>query len=128
MSDCKINAEIGNKECKMSECKTLTKGKKIGYIKINCDKGQVSYSVRENDGSIIFFNLRYHSENIKPHNIIFYNVIPNYMTKYSKVIREYNEDLVQKYFDKNIDEFIVKISNYGRKASDIKDIVRTKSP
>lgn len=110
MSDCKMmNSKNDNGLIKQS--------KKFGYIKINCDKGQVSYSIREIDGTIVFFNLRYHSENIKPHNIIFYNVIGNYMTKYSKAIREYNEDLVQKYFDKNIDEFIVKISNYGRKSS-----------
>lgn len=113
MSDCKMmNSKNDNGLIKQS--------KKFGYIKINCDKGQVSYSVRENErnspGTIVFFNLRHHPENIKPHNIIFYNVIGNYMTKYSKAIREYNEDLVQNYFDKNIDEFIVKISNYGRKS------------
>lgn len=88
-------------------------GLKIGYIKINCKLGQLSYSIKECDNGLLFYNLRYHPENIKTHKIIFYNVVPNYMTMYNKQIRDYNESLIKEYFDKNIDEFKTKLSNYG---------------
>lgn len=105
MSNCKIIEEIRNN------------GKKIGYIKINCEKGQLSYSIKEFEGGVLFYNLRFHPENIKSHRIIFYNVSSNYMTIYAKVIRENNENLVKQYFDKKINDFKVKISNYGSKRS-----------
>lgn len=88
-------------------------GKKIGYIKINTEIGQLSYSIKEYDGGLLFYNLRYHPENIKSHKIIFYNVVPRYMTMYANVIHEHNTNLIEEYFDKKINEFNVKISNYG---------------
>lgn len=88
-------------------------GLKIGYIKINCELGQLSYSIKECKGGVLFYNLRHHPENIKTHKIIFYNVVPNYMTIYGKQIREYTECLIKQYFDKNIEQFKVKLSNYG---------------
>jgi hypothetical protein len=101
----------------LTNCKTIDelkiRGKKIGYIKINTEIGQLSYSIKEYDGGLLFYNLRYHPENIKRHQIIFYNVVPKFMTMYANVIREHNENLIEEYFDKKIDEFNIKISNYG---------------
>lgn len=88
-------------------------GKKIGYIKINSEKGQLSYSIKEFDRGVMFYNLRYHPENIKPYRIIFHNVVHNYMNIYANVIREYNENLIEKYFNKKINDFHHKINNYG---------------
>lgn len=100
-----------------SNCKTIEElkntGKKIGYIKINSEIGQLSYSIKECDGGVLFYNLRYHPENIKSHKIIFHNIIPNYMALYGKLIHEYNETLIEKYFGKKINDFKTKISNYG---------------
>lgn len=101
----------------LSNCKQFNElknnGKKIGYIKINSEDGQLSYSIKECEGGILFYNLRYHPENKKTHKIIFYNVVPNYMTIYAKIIREHNENLIEEYFNKKINEFNIKISNYG---------------
>lgn len=101
----------------LSNCKTIEElkiiGRKIGYIKINTEIGQLSYSIKEYNGGVLFYNLRYHPENKKSHKIIFYNVVPSYMTLYAKIIREHNENLIREYFDKKIEDFNIKISNYG---------------
>ena len=101
----------------LSNCKSIDElkisGIKIGYIKINTEIGQLSYSIKLCDGGLWFYNLRYHPENKKSHKIIFYNVVPKYITLYGKIIREHNECLIREYFDKKIDDFNVKISNYG---------------
>lgn len=88
-------------------------GFKIGYIKINCELGQLSYSIKYCDGGILFYNLRYHPENIKSHRIIYYNVVPSYMSEIGNLIREHNIGLIEEYWGKKITEFKTKISNYG---------------
>lgn len=89
------------------------KGTKIGYIKINSRFGQLSYSVKEYIGGLWFYNLRYHPENIKNKSIIFYNVVPEFMTTYGNVIEEYNFGLIEKYWKSNGEDFKVHIRSYG---------------
>lgn len=76
---------------------------KIGYIKINSVNGQVTFSVFENAGGLIFKKPNIHKDRIKPSNIIHLNVDNELFLEYSPQIKQHIDMLIRMFLDLSTD-------------------------
>ena len=106
---------------------TSSRRKKIGYIKINSVNGQVTFSVFENAGGLIFKKPNIHLDRIKPSNIIHLNVDNELFIEYSPQIKQHIDMLIRMYLDLSITDFTLamhKLKESVKKKSQLKHSFR----
>lgn len=89
---------------------------KIGYIKINSVNGQVTFSVFEVAGGLIFKKPNIHLDRTKPSNIIHLNVDNELFIEYSPQIKQHIDMLIRMYLDFELSS---QVSN-GRSPEEVK--------
>lgn len=78
---------------------------KIGYIKINSIKGQVTFTVFEIFGGVLYNKPNLHRENIKKNNIIHLNVKTDMFVDHASQIKQHIRMLIKVFLDLELDDF-----------------------
>lgn len=85
---------------------------KIGYIKINSTKGQVTFSVFEIFGGILYNKPNVHKENIKKNNIVHLNVKTDLFMNHATAIKQQIRTLIRVFLKSDIEDFKLILHNY----------------
>lgn len=85
---------------------------KIGYIKINSINGQVTFSVYETCGGILYNKPHIHKENIKKNNIVHLNVKSDLFMNHGSKIKQHIHLLCRMVLDLNYDDFKIILHNF----------------
>lgn len=78
---------------------------KIGYIKINSIKGQVTFTVFEIFGGVLYNTPNLHRENIKNNNIVHLNVKTDIFMDHASQIKQHIRMLIRVFLGLNYDDF-----------------------
>lgn len=79
--------------------------KKIGYIKINSCKGQITFVAFDKSGAVIYNRPNIHKDNIKKNNVIHLNVYTELFIEHAKQIKQHIEMLIRMYLDLDVKDF-----------------------
>lgn len=78
---------------------------KIGYIKINSTQGQLTFTVFEIFGGVLYNRPNIHKGNVKKNNIIHLNVKTDLFIDYASQIKQHIKMLIKMFLDLDIDDF-----------------------
>lgn len=78
---------------------------KIGYIKINSTKGQITFVASDIGGGILYNRPNVHRGNVKQKNVIHMNVKPDLFIDYATQIKRHIQMLTKVFFDLDINDF-----------------------
>ena len=94
------------KESILDERNTKTLNRtKIGYIKINSTRGQITFVANDIGGGILYNRPNVHRGNVKQKNVIHMNVKPDLFIDYATQIKQHMRMLIKMFLDLDIDDF-----------------------
>lgn len=94
------------KESNLDERNTKTFSRsKIGYIKINSTRGQITFVASDIGGGILYNRPNVHRGNVKQKNVIHMNVKPDLFIDYATQIKQHMRMLIKMFLDLDIDDF-----------------------
>ena len=79
--------------------------RKIGYIKINSTEGQLTFTVFEKTGAIIYNRPNVHRDNAKQKNVIHLNVKPDLFIDHALQIKQHMQMLIKVFFNLDVEDF-----------------------
>ena len=78
---------------------------KIGYIKINSTQGQLTFTVFEIFGDVLYNRPNIHKGNVKKNNVIHLNVKTDLFIEHAVQIKQHMRMLIKVFLDLDIDVF-----------------------
>lgn len=78
---------------------------KIGYIKINSTQGQLTFTVFEIFGGVLYNKPNVHKANVKKNNIIHLNVKTDIFMDHAVQIKQHMRMLIRVFLGLDIDDF-----------------------
>lgn len=78
---------------------------KIGYIKINSTQGQLTFTVFEIFGGVLYNKPNVHKGNVKKNNIIHLNVKTDIFIDHAVQIKQHMRMLIRVFLGLDIDDF-----------------------
>mgnify|MGYP003294301301 CR=1 FL=1 len=78
---------------------------KIGYIKINSTQGQLTFTVFEIFGGVLYNKPNVHKGNVKKNNIIHLNVKTDMFIDHAVQIKQHMRMLIRVFLGLDIDDF-----------------------
>ena len=78
---------------------------KIGYIKINSTQGQLTFTVFEIFGGVLYNRPNIHKGNVKKNNVIHLNVKTDLFIEHAVQIKQHIRMLIRVFLKLDIDDF-----------------------